>query len=71
MNKLSERQRWALMWATWAAAFGIAENRALASKHPHAPLSSHLRWVLGVHRKSKLGKVLFVGFFAWLAAHLW
>lgn len=69
--KLSERQKWAVVWSAWAGYFAIAETHALRGKHPHAPLSAHLRWVLGVHRKSKLGKLLFAGFFAWLAAHLW
>jgi hypothetical protein len=70
-EQMSERQKWALVWCGWAAFFIGAESAALASKHPHAPLSSHLRWLFGVHKKSKLGKVVFVGFFAWLAAHLW
>lgn len=71
MLKLTERQRWACVWAAWGAYFAVAETHALKTAHPHAPLSAHLRWILGVHRKSKLGKAIFVGFFAWLAAHLW
>ncbi len=71
MGKLSERQKWSLVWAGWAAYFAIAEHQALRLDHPHAPLSSHIRWLLGVHRKSKLGKAIFVGFFAWFAAHIW
>ncbi len=69
--KLSERQRWGIVWSAWAGYFAVAETHALRRKHPHAPLSAHLRWLLGVHRKSKLGKAIFVAFFAWLAAHLW
>src|SRR4051812_20647259 len=56
MNKLTERQQWGCVWLTWAGFFIAAEAKALATEHPHAPLSAHLRWVLGVHRKSKLGK---------------
>ncbi len=71
MNKMSERTRWRLIWAAWVGYFAAAETKALRSKHPHAPLSAHLRWVLGIHRKSKLGRLLFWGFFGWLAKHLW
>lgn len=71
MNKLTERQTWAAVWLAWTGFFIVAETKALATKHPQAPLSAHLRWVLGVHRKSKLGKALFWGFFTWLFFHLW
>lgn len=69
--KLTERQKWGIVWSSWAAYFAVAESAALRGKHPHAPLSSHLRWVLGVHKKSKLGKAVFAAFFTWLFLHLW
>jgi len=71
MNKLSDVQRWRLVWIAWATFFAAAETQALRTKHPHAPLSFHLREVLGVHKKSKLGKAVFAGFFTWLFLHLW
>lgn len=69
--QLTERQKWGAVWITWGTIFAVAETKALKTDHPHAPLSAHLRWVLGVHRKSKLGKAVFGAFFAWLFFHLW
>lgn len=68
---MNERQKWGVAWLGWATTFGVLETLAVHSKHPHAPLSAHLRWILGVHKKSKLGLATFAGFFGWLGYHLW
>lgn len=66
--------KWALVWGAWAMAFVVAEGIALASDHPHAPLSHHLRRVFGVHKTSvhhRLGQVAFGSGTLWLGWHLW
>lgn len=68
---MSERGKWGAVWIGWAVYFTAAEAAALRSKHPDAPLSAHLRWVLGVHKGSKIGFTTFAGFFGWLGWHLW
>lgn len=67
---MSERSKWAVIWTIWGIYFAVAETKAIRTAHPHAPLSAHLRWCFGVHRKSILGKAVFGGVFAWLAMHL-
>lgn len=71
---MTKRQQWGLVWATWAASFLVAESMALRTDLPEAPLSNHLRWVLGIPKKSKhtvAGKVLYIGGAAWLWRHLY
>lgn len=68
---MTERGRWGLAWLGWATAFGVLEAKAVRSGEADAPLSAHLRYVLGVHKRSKLGFAAFAGFFGWLGLHLW
>jgi hypothetical protein len=66
--------KWSIVWATWAAAFVVAEGIALASKEPTAPLSYHLRRTLGVHKRSvhhRVGQVAFTSGTLWLGWHLY
>lgn len=66
----SHLRRWRLVWIAWAAFFAVAETKAMKSGHACAPLSWHMRHVLGVRRRSKLGRAVFAGAAAWLTAHL-
>nr|WSW58471.1 hypothetical protein OG513_07685 [Streptomyces sp. NBC_00998] len=71
---MTPRARWALVWAGWAAYFATAEYIALRSGHDDAPLSSHLRYVLGARKRSlhtRAGQVAAVAGVVWLAAHLY
>lgn len=68
---MSERGKWGVVWLGWASYFAVAEAAALRTRHPDAPLSAHLRWVFGVHKRSVLGRVGFAAFFLWLFDHLW
>lgn len=70
-KRMSERTRWRIIWVIFAAYFTAAETVAIRSGHPDAPLSAHLRWAFGVHRRSRLGKLAFGGFALWLFRHLW
>lgn len=66
--------KWAFLWATWVAAFVIAEAVAIRSNNPQAPMSHQLRRVLGVRRRSvhhRLGQIAFATGTAWLAQHLY
>ncbi len=71
---MTPRARWGAVWAGWAAYFAVAEWAALRSGHPDAPLSSHLRYVLGVRKRSvhtRAGQVAAVAGAVWLADHLY
>ncbi|WP_369199153.1 hypothetical protein [Streptomyces djakartensis] len=70
----NERTRWAAIWAAWGAYFAAAEYVAVRSKHPDAPLSSHLRLILGVKKQSRhtrAGQVAAAAGVIWLADHLY
>lgn len=68
-------QGWRLVWASWVAAFIVAETIALRSGQKHAPLSPHMRHALGVKRRGQLhhrvGQIAYATGVSWLAAHLW
>ncbi|MGW6949015.1 hypothetical protein ACWGHD_19075 [Streptomyces xanthophaeus] len=71
---MTPRARWAAVWAGWAAYFAAAEYIALRSGHDDAPLSSHLRYVLGARKRSlhtRAGQVAAVAGVVWLAEHLY
>lgn len=71
---MTNDERWTLVWATWAVAFGVAETIAIRSKNPTAPLSHTIRRCLGVRRtpmQRRLGQVAFASGTAWLTIHLW
>jgi hypothetical protein len=66
--------KWQLVWGSWGLAFVAAETIALASGNPEAPLSHHLRRVLGVRKTTvhhRLGQVSFATGALWLTYHLW
>jgi hypothetical protein len=70
----NQRVRWAAVWAGWGAYFVAAEYVALRSGHPDAPLSSHLRFLLGVKKQSRhtrAGQVAAAVGAVWLADHLY
>lgn len=65
---------WAMVWAAWVVAFGIAEAIAIRSKNPNAPLSHQLRRVLGIRRRSihrRTGQVALGSGVSWLVWHLY
>lgn len=70
----NQRTRWAAVWAGWAVYFGVAEYVALRSGSPDAPLSSHLRFLLGTQKRSqhtRAGQVAAAAGVIWLADHLY
>ena len=71
----NERARWAAIWAGWGAYFfTAAECIAVRSKHPDAPVSSHLRSILDVKKQSRhirAGQVAAAAGVIWLADHLY
>jgi hypothetical protein len=71
---VTSRARWGAVWLTWVALFAAAEGAALRSGHSDAPLSSHLRTVLGARRRpvvATAGRVAYVAGAVWLYAHLY
>lgn len=70
---MTERQRWALIWAGWIGYLVAAESIALASEHPDAPLCAHLRPVLGARKRNAhtaLGLAAYAASVTWFAGHL-
>lgn len=66
--------KWTAVWATWFLAFVVAETIANMSDDPNAPLSHHMRQVLGVRRQPmhrRIGQVAFASGAAWLTQHLY
>jgi hypothetical protein len=62
------------VWLGWAAYFTAAEYAALRGGHPDAPLSAHLRRVLGARKRdlhTRAGQVCAVAGVVWLADHLY
>jgi hypothetical protein len=71
---VSPRAKWAVVWTGWALYFTAAERIALRGGHPDAPLSAHLRFVLGARKRSlhtRAGQVCAVAGVVWLADHLY
>lgn len=66
---MTTERKWQLVWASWAAAFAVAETIALRGKHPHAPLSHHTRKVLRAG-ESRAGSIVIIGGAGWLVHHL-
>jgi hypothetical protein len=69
-----QRRKWATIWVGWGVYFATAEYVALRSGHPNAPLSSHLRTILGAKKKSRhtrAGQLIAAASIAWLADHLY
>lgn len=65
---------WRYIWAGWIIYFAAAERQSLKNGAADAPLSWHLRWVLGIksHKAHKfIGAVAFWGGIAWLYRHLY
>lgn len=65
---------WRLVWIGLVAYFGIFERRGLRSGLQYAPLSWHLRWVLGInsHKVHRIaGEVIFWMGIVWLRKHLY
>lgn len=72
---MSTRAKWSIVWGSWAAAFGVAEYIAIRSGEYDAPLSAHMRYLLGAKHPSTLrrasGAVLYVAGTVWLIDHLY
>lgn len=71
---MSTRAKWSIVWGGWVTAFGVAEYIALKSGEYDAPLSAHLRYVLGVKRQPALrtaGQVVLAGGVVWIVDHLY
>jgi hypothetical protein len=68
------RTKWSIVWAGWAGYFAVAEYVALKSAEADAPLSSHLRGILGIRsvsRHRRMGQLAFVSGTVWLLDHLY
>ena len=71
---MSTRKQWSVVWGGWVAYFAIAEYLALRTDEYDAPLTAHMRYVLGAKRQPALrtvGQVALVGSVAWLIDHLY
>lgn len=66
---MTTEQRWRAVWGAWVTAFAVAETIALRGKHPHAPLSHHLRYALRAG-ESRAGSIVIIGGAGWLVHHL-
>lgn len=69
----SERT-WRWVWLGFAGYFAIAETVAIKSGDPYAPLSHHLRAILGIRKKPMYkyaGQVALGSTLIWLVAHLY
>lgn len=65
---------WRLGWLSWLGWFAFLERRALKSAVNYAPLTWHLRYVLGIEKHKAhrfVGKVAFFYFFGWMWRHLY
>lgn len=71
---MSTKAKWAYVWSGWATYFAVAEFVAIRSRDHDAPLSAHLRTVLGAKHVSKArrlsGCAVLVGGSVWLIDHL-
>lgn len=72
---MSTRTKWSIVWGCWGAAFGVAEYIAIRSGEYDAPLSAHMRYVLGakhpnVVRRSS-GAIIYTAGAVWLIDHLY
>lgn len=71
---MTTKSKWACVWCGWAAYFAAAEFVAIRSGEYDAPLSAHLRHVLGAKHHSRArrlsGAAVLVGGSAWLIDHL-
>lgn len=71
---MSKKSFWRIVWFGWIAYFTAAERKSLKMGVDHAPLSWHLRWVLGV-KSNKVhrlfGAALFWTGVVWLWDHLY
>lgn len=71
---MSPRAKWSIVWGGWVAYFAVAEYLAIRAEEYDAPLTAHMRYVLGAKRQPayrSAGQLAFVGGVAWLADHLW
>lgn len=71
---MSTRAKWSIVWGSWAAAFGIAEYIAIHTEEYDAPLTAHLRYVLGAKRQPAhrtVGQVALAAGVIWLVDHLY
>lgn len=71
---MSTKAKWGCVWGTWAAYFAVAEYVAIKSGEYDAPLSAHLRCILGakhpVLARRVAGAFVLAGGSAWLIDHL-
>jgi len=62
-----------MVWGAWGASFAIAEYIALRGGHPDAPLSAHLKYVLGTEGKAHrtVGQAALGYGLLWIVTHLY
>jgi hypothetical protein len=71
---MSTRAKWSLVWGGWVAYFAIAEVLAIKTEEYDAPLTAHMRYVLGAKRQPAhrtVGQVALAGGVIWLVDHLY
>jgi len=72
---VTTRAKWSIVWGSWVVAFAIAETVAIRSGEYDAPLSAHLRYVLGAKHphpvRRTAGQAVLVGSAVWLIDHLY
>lgn len=71
---MTTRAKWTMVWAGWAAYFAVAEYVAMRADEYDAPLTAHLRYMLGCRRQTAArtaGQVAYVAGMLLLAAHLY
>ena len=74
-HDVSTRAKWSIVWGSWVVAFAIAETIAVRSDEYDAPLSAHLRYVLGARHPHPVrrasGAVIYAAGAVWLIDHLY
>lgn len=71
---MSTRAKWSIVWGSWVMAFAVAEFIAVRTEEYDAPLTAHMRYVLGAKRQPAhrtVGQAVFAGGVIWLVDHIY
>ncbi len=71
---MTTRAKWSLVWAGWVTYFAVAEYVAIKTDEYDAPLTAHMRYVLGAKRQPAhrtAGQVVLATGVIWLVDHLY
>lgn len=71
---MTNQQKWGCVWSGWVAYFAVAEWVALRTGEVDAPLSHHMRTVLGAERNHPyraMGQAGMLGGTLWLVHHIY